>query len=405
MMRLVKPMAHQSVVCFLVAVLAVCHMYIACNAGNISYVVLSECSGSIGGPDLVDTLPQELCFDEPGVGAALATDDDEVAADLPGTCRRLEVPLASDALEEKVAPSSVSLRIEPESDCDEDGEEELPEHDVVLDVDKDGKLEVAKVCEDRTKAASPSKATVFYDRLPPCPVEMDHKPTTPAEQRVALGIQASRGRGGRGGPGSRGGRGGRGGRGRGQGRGRKPKACDEEEDEEMEENDHEEQEEQAEPPSATDIEEDEDDDEGPPAGKGARKAPKAKAAPKKAASAPKAKAKATAKAATKAKAKATPKAKGKAGKKGKLAKEEEEHEVPSNKRKRSDPAPKVTAKPKTKAAAKPASKNGAADAAADKKAERSRKSVAYHRAVKEAKQSGKTDDQAKEAGKKAPKLY
>ena len=99
MMRLVKPMAHQSVVCFLVAVLAVCHMYIACNAGNISYVVLSECSGSVGGPDLVDTLPQELCFDEPGVGAALATDDDEVAADLPGTCRRLEVPLASDALE------------------------------------------------------------------------------------------------------------------------------------------------------------------------------------------------------------------------------------------------------------------------------------------------------------------
>ena len=111
--------------------------------------------------------------------------------------------------------------------------------------------------------------------------------------------------------------------------------------------------------------------------------------PKKAASAPKAKAKATAKAATKAKAKATPKAKGKAGKKGKLAKEEEEHEVPSNKRKRSDPAPKVTAKPKTKAAAKPAGKNGAADAAADKKAERSRKSVAYHRAVKEAKQSWK----------------
>ena len=43
MMRLVKPMGPIRVwFVFLVAVLAVCHMYIACNAGNISYVVFKR---------------------------------------------------------------------------------------------------------------------------------------------------------------------------------------------------------------------------------------------------------------------------------------------------------------------------------------------------------------------------
>ncbi|CAE7328630.1 unnamed protein product [Symbiodinium sp. KB8] len=134
------------------------------------------------GPGLVDTLPQELCFDEPCMEARLVTEDG-MGADLLGTCRRLQVPVEKDSKGKDEQASSVSLRIAPESDCDEDGEEEPLEDDVVLDV-KDGKLEeAAKASEDPAKAVSPSKATVFYEHtLPPCPVEMDHKPTTPAEE-------------------------------------------------------------------------------------------------------------------------------------------------------------------------------------------------------------------------------
>ncbi|CAE7401330.1 unnamed protein product, partial [Symbiodinium necroappetens] len=305
--RSVKPVG---VVCYLVAMLQMPGHYPA---------------SSIGGPDLVDTLPQELCFDEPCMEAPL---EDGMGADLLGTCRRLQVPVEKDMKGKDEQASSVSLRIAPESDCDEDGEEEPLEDDVVLDV-KDGKLgEAAKASEVPAKAVSPSKATVFYEHtLPPCPVEMDHKPTTPAEQREALGLKTGRGRGGRGGRGR-----GRGapkpGRGRGRGR-----ACKEEEEQEDEEQEDEQSEDE---PSIGPNHETDDEDDGK-CGKGPKVTAKAKGKCKaKAKPAPKAKATPKTKASpkAKAKAKATPKAKSKpeekeqkAGKRGRKAKEEEQ-EVP-----------------------------------------------------------------------------
>ena len=396
--RSVKPVG---VVCYLVAMqccrcaTCCCNIVQALRPGHYP-------ASSIGGPGLVDTLPQELCFDEPCMEARLVTEDG-MGADLLGTCRRLQVPVEKDSKGKDEQASSVSLRIAPESDCDEDGEEEPLEDDVVLDV-KDGKLEeAAKASEDPAKAVSPSKATVFYEHtLPPCPVEMDHKPTTPAEQREALGLKTGRGRGGRGGRGR-----GRGapkpGRGRGRGR-----ACKEEEEQEDEEQEDEQSEDE---PSIGPNHETDDEDDGK-CGKGPKVAAKAKGKCKaKAKPAPKTKATPKSKASPKAKAKAKAKSKPeekeqKAGKRGRKAKEEEQ-EVPipsatSNKRKRQDPAPapKGSAKAKSKASAK----NSADDAEAAKKAEKSRKSVAYHRAVKEARLSGKTEEEAKEAGKQAPNL-
>ena len=135
-----------------------------------------------------------------------------VSEELLGTCKRLEVPAVAKApeapQEEVVQPSSVSIRIAPESDAEE-GEEELMETDVLVDVNAEGKLKADKVPEghEDTKPPSPSKATIFYhNHMPPCPIEADHKPTTPAEQRLAVsapGGGRGRGRGGRGGRGSK----------------------------------------------------------------------------------------------------------------------------------------------------------------------------------------------------------
>ncbi|CAE7345520.1 unnamed protein product [Symbiodinium microadriaticum] len=230
--------------------------------GVVCYLVAMQCCRC---PGLVDTLPQELCFDEPCMEARLVTEDG-MGADLLGTCRRLQVPVEKDSKGKDEQASSVSLRIAPESDCDEDGEEEPLEDDVVLDV-KDGKLEEAAKASEDEPSIGPNHET--------------------------------------------------------------------------------------------------DDEDDGKCGKG----PKEKEQ--------------------------------KAGKRGRKAKEEEQ-EVPipsatSNKRKRQDPAPapKGSAKAKSKASAK----NSADDAEAAKKAEKSRKSVAYHRAVKEARLSGKTEEEAKEAGK------
>ncbi|CAE7464360.1 unnamed protein product, partial [Symbiodinium microadriaticum] len=201
--------------------------------------------GSAVCPDLLDTVPDEPLFDMPPPEAV----SKGVSEELLGTCKRLEVPPVAtgpEALQEEVVqPSSVSIRIAPESDAEE-GEEELMEHDVLIDVNTEGKLEADKVPEghEDTKPPSPSKATVFYDKhMPPCPIEVDHKPATPAEQRLAVsapGNGRGRGRGGRGskvpvteGTGrgrSRGAGRGRGGRGRGS----KVQATEDEEEKECE---------------------------------------------------------------------------------------------------------------------------------------------------------------------------
>ncbi|CAE7224527.1 unnamed protein product [Symbiodinium sp. CCMP2592] len=372
-------------------------------------------------PDLLDTVPEEpLFYEKPP--ATLENESEE----LLGTCKRLEVPLVTKGPEapqaesaEVVQPTSVSLRIEPLSDAEE-GEEELPEDDVLIDVNSEGKLQSKKAHEGQeedTKLASPSKATVFYDRhLPPCPIESDHKPATPAEQRLAVGARGDgpgRGRGrGRGRKGSKGrGRGRSSGKGKGRGgRGRASDEVDEEEDE-------------------SDCEEE-------------TEPPRAKAAPKRSASTPKAKAAPKSKRSkdpapkvnprgpsNKRKAEdAAPKANPPSGPSNKCRVEDAAPEVnppsrPANKRKAEDPAPEVNppslpankgrrkdpvpkAGPKAKAKVKASAKRAASkpnnttdDAEAEKKAQKSRKSVAYHRAVKQAKEDGMTEEECKQAGK------
>ena len=169
----------------------------------------------------------------------------------------------------------------------------------------------------------------------------------------------------------------------------------------------------------TEAEDDDgDDDEAPqptkkPAAKIRSEAmkPTSKATPK-----GKAKAKATAKATAKAKAKAaaTAKAKAKAAAKAKSKSTrgavDKDDEQPAKKAKTCKSAVEPEALPKLKvkgnaAPLKPTGSDKAGKKAeTDRKARLSRKSVAYHKAVKAAREQGLSEEECKAAGKEAPHL-
>ena len=297
---------------------------------------------AIPGPDMYDTLPMV---------SELWDDAEKMEPLEPG-------PATVDVGPESTKPPVVEPGTEGEAlteaeagDAFEGEEEEVQEDD-------------ALVCPEHPepKAASPSKDTVFYEAfLPPCPVPVDDYPSkaiSPAEQVSQTGAQRGRGKGR--------------GRGRGRGKGVSEKA------------------EASEP-------------KGRPKSKASKPAAKPKA---KAASKAKAKAKAACK--RKAKAACKPKAKAKAkaetGAKAKARKghegNEELHELEDE-----QPCKKAKAEPtkslKRKANDAEPEATSTAKAAA-RKALLSRKSAAYHRAVKEARELGKTQEQCKEAGKDAP---
>ena len=314
----------------------------------------------------------------------------------------------------------------PGEECDED-ETKNPGEGSGEDETKDHAEECVEDESKEAMAATPGKETVHYDQdavLPACPAGGDDDETpamSPAEQMKLSkpkGCGRGRGRGGKG-QGSRGGRGrgrGRSGRGRaggsssGKGRSNGHEAdeaagskgddrCDGEitptekeatDDETVHVKSHE----RSRPKRSRSCSESEHHHKKAKAEQRKRKrAPSPSPEAKPRTTKPKAKAKPTA--ASKAKAKAQSKAKAKPSSKA-VAKPTHKAAAKATPKAKAKPGPKakVTAK-----AAKARHDEG--DVIAERKARLSRKSAAYHKAVKQGKDSGKSAEECKALGKEA----
>ena len=363
--------------------------------------------------------------------------------------------VAKDERKDPREECSEDEREDPREECIED-EREDPREECNEDEREDPREESVKDdAADAAIAATPGKETVHYDMdavLPPCPAgKGDQTPAmSPAEQMKLATKKSGQGKGrgrGRGGKGSRGRGRGRSGRGRG-------KACPDDsahsdgheaeskrddrgdgeitptEKEETSEDEavHVKAHERSRPKRSCSVGSDRackkakvDTRKRKRAASPSQEAEPEKA-PKPKATKPKAKAQSTAepeaaskdktKRGPKAAAKPVPKAKGKAvpKAKGEAVPKAKGKAVPKAKAK---PVPKAKAKEVPKAAAKavPKAKAAAAktkgashdkgDVIAERKARLSRKSVAYHKAMKQGKDAGKSLEECKELAKQA----